>query len=638
MASPLPPDPYLALGVAKDASAAIIKLQYRKLVLKFHPDKVQDESQKQIASDQFHRIQTAWEIVGDEERRKRYDAQVDLAQLRKDVLADRQSGGSRVGPDSRAAREGPLRTTSYARGADRSQETSPTYEERKPGYAPAPSGGDYFDFAPRPTARKDSEYERTSKRASPRESDRERTRSSKDVKETRARQSKEKSRKSDRDMRKDRDRKQAFVVDEDSAESDLGEYERSARHGREDPAELRRAKESYHDQAQRQKEAAQRGFYDADERARKLHSQYDDARSHMEQARSNHPRGEPERREPDRRPSPVRAPSVRDSRVEYIKRDGRTPVMVRRGSGRPASSGRDDDRRPSARENSRRSGDEYDEQPRRPPPLSQSRSSPAEIRLPTEKPRSHSMQIDPSEKEDFPPKIKRADSMPVQHERGPRRPHPVSKGSTLRQTDFVDGVPTPGATPEHNGGTSPNKYRYHEEYADDHEYPTPDGYRTETRQPVGPNALTSKPRYTRSPDRINDREREKSRNTSGRYEGAPSSRPGMPQSRRTSYLYTPGQGVESLARPPLSRENSGINPSRTNSGGLFGEVQPGVPSERDARSPRQSQDRYPPPSGVRVQKDYRPQDFKIQTGYETSRRASDARPAYNRNSSSVYAR
>ncbi|EMD00658.1 hypothetical protein BAUCODRAFT_56616, partial [Baudoinia panamericana UAMH 10762] len=64
---------YLALGVAKDASAAAIKAQYRKLVLKFHPDKVQDEAQKQIASDQFHKIQTAWEVVGDEEKRQRYD-------------------------------------------------------------------------------------------------------------------------------------------------------------------------------------------------------------------------------------------------------------------------------------------------------------------------------------------------------------------------------------------------------------------------------------------------------------------------------------------------------------------------------------------------------------------------------------
>lgn len=37
MASPLPPDPYLALGVPKDATSAAVKMAHRKLVLKCHP-------------------------------------------------------------------------------------------------------------------------------------------------------------------------------------------------------------------------------------------------------------------------------------------------------------------------------------------------------------------------------------------------------------------------------------------------------------------------------------------------------------------------------------------------------------------------------------------------------------------------
>ncbi|KAF2772987.1 heat shock protein DnaJ, partial [Teratosphaeria nubilosa] len=73
MGLPLPEDPYAALGVAKDASAATIKTQYRKLVLKCHPDKVQDEARKAAAVDNFHKIQTAYEIIGDEDRRSRYD-------------------------------------------------------------------------------------------------------------------------------------------------------------------------------------------------------------------------------------------------------------------------------------------------------------------------------------------------------------------------------------------------------------------------------------------------------------------------------------------------------------------------------------------------------------------------------------
>ncbi|KAF2716260.1 heat shock protein DnaJ, partial [Polychaeton citri CBS 116435] len=73
MSSPLPPDPYNALGVAKDATGAQIKTVYRKLVLKCHPDKILDPTKKQAAVDEFHKIQTAYEIIGDEQRRQRYD-------------------------------------------------------------------------------------------------------------------------------------------------------------------------------------------------------------------------------------------------------------------------------------------------------------------------------------------------------------------------------------------------------------------------------------------------------------------------------------------------------------------------------------------------------------------------------------
>ncbi|KAK4948398.1 hypothetical protein LTR10_012932 [Elasticomyces elasticus] len=664
MGSPLPPDPYIALGVAKDASAAAIKLQYRKLVLKFHPDKVQDESQKQVAADQFHRIQTAWEIVGDEEKRKRYDAQCELAQLRKEMLADRQSGApSRGTPDVRTAAfkvppDTPRGGAYHARGPERT--TSPTYEERKPNYASTyGGGGDYFDYTPRASAtRKDPEQERSSRRTPPRE-DKDRTRATREAKEAKekekSRQSRERSRRSDKDIRRDRDRKTASVVDEDT-ESDPDAPVQPPRRSKEDPAELKRAQEMYHEQARKQKEAAERGYFDSDERARKMYSQYDGAREYVEKSRGSRPRMESERR-----PSPARVSSSRD-KVEYIKRSGAPPVMVRRGSGRPTTAGRDPEERRSSLQAERKwSGDEEEESPRRPPTLSQSKSSPAEIKIPTtDKQRSHSLQVDSptleKEKEDMPPKVKRADTMPHVHtarERDiPRRkdgiPNMPAKGSHLRQTELVDGLPTPAATPEYSGNVNANanKYRYQQEYADDHEYPTPDGYRTELRQPPPGGATTTKPRYTKSPDRMGgERERDRPhRAASARYEEHLSPhRPVQPsRTTSTSYVYTPGQGVNETAygRPAMNRETS----SASARGPLYGEV-PTTASgresrdrERETRSPRQPSSRYsPPPESVRYAKDVRPEDIRMQSGY-SGRRTSDARPTYSRGGSYVYAK
>ncbi|KAF2150961.1 heat shock protein DnaJ, partial [Myriangium duriaei CBS 260.36] len=73
MSSPPIPDPYLALGLPKDTTAAQVKTTYRKLALKFHPDKVTDESLKASAADNFHRIQQAYEILSDEDKRAKYD-------------------------------------------------------------------------------------------------------------------------------------------------------------------------------------------------------------------------------------------------------------------------------------------------------------------------------------------------------------------------------------------------------------------------------------------------------------------------------------------------------------------------------------------------------------------------------------
>jgi curved DNA-binding protein CbpA len=76
-----PPDPYKILGVAKDANILEIRSAYRKLVLKCHPDKVEDETLKRAKQDEFHQVQQAYELLSGDFRRS-HDEHVKLLELR----------------------------------------------------------------------------------------------------------------------------------------------------------------------------------------------------------------------------------------------------------------------------------------------------------------------------------------------------------------------------------------------------------------------------------------------------------------------------------------------------------------------------------------------------------------------------
>src|SRR3977135_3514223 len=63
-------DPYEVLGVPRGASAAAIKSAYRKLAKKHHPDANKNDPK---SAARFSEINSANEIIGDEDKRKQFD-------------------------------------------------------------------------------------------------------------------------------------------------------------------------------------------------------------------------------------------------------------------------------------------------------------------------------------------------------------------------------------------------------------------------------------------------------------------------------------------------------------------------------------------------------------------------------------
>lgn len=99
-------DYYEILGVSRDASQPDIKKAYRKLALKWHPDK--NNSDK--AEERFKQINEAYEVLSDEKKRAKYDKFGHAA-------FDPSAGFGKTGSRGRTYRSGPFQYT-YTTGGD----------------------------------------------------------------------------------------------------------------------------------------------------------------------------------------------------------------------------------------------------------------------------------------------------------------------------------------------------------------------------------------------------------------------------------------------------------------------------------------------------------------------------------------
>lgn len=597
MASEPLPDHYKALGVDKNADAAIIKATYRKLVLKCHPDKVTDPALKEQKQHEFHRIQEAYEVLVDKDKRADYEAHLTLEALRKEKAARASAAPSAEKTarfDVRTSGGASFTATGPSRYATEERRPSRTYDD----------DDRYYDDRDRTRSKYDT-YPAYPKGSSSPRSKESSSKSSRPVASDRTRSERTKTR--DKEARNDR----KFVsVESESSADEKARYEadykrRSAEdEARKHAAESRRKAEdrrSYED-----------SHYDASPTARKLSVQKEEALRYQHKSR-----GQVEAEM--NRPSPTRTSSrdyygeSRSSRKEV------RPEAVRRSSAarpkeRSSTSGRERDRGfPEIVDWSEH---------RSPPTFKHSSSSPANIELPRTMPqRAYTDSSREHRRADNspPPAFHRSATMPsVPHSSSSSR---RKEATTLRPSGLRETVTPEHSSPEREAfptvpqpQSSSSRKFYH--------YPTPGG-----SVPFRPEDLAG----SSGPHRTILREPERHRNRSP----SPLSRPPMGANRpvETTPQYVPKATVPP---PSMNRSSSSRNISpprgadeRGRTRPLYGEV--GVDSQRS----RGRQTSFSPGS-VQFSRKYGPEDVRWAPRSRENDREYASKPTLGRTATYVY--
>lgn len=554
MEDPLPPDPYKALGVPKDAPLAAVRGAYRKLVLTCHPDKVTEESAKKVAADKFHLVQQAYEVLNDETRRQRYDERVRLQELRADVM-NQKSG--RIIPEMTPR----TKTTTFEMRGDRMyEETVPrrSYEE-----------DDYFQPQPRyqeirPRRQEDRPFvispRKTSGRAS--EDKRRAKETAREYEEDRDRRRKEaeKAARSDRNKKRDKDKrrdseyksKPKYAYAESETESDSDVTERI--HARREEPPRRR-----YDEELRRPELPRRST------KREDFDSYDDydtkhirAQDYIAQSRGSVDR------DPNRPPLSSRGYSHVDARPPLTPKVPPMPTIDasgRRGSGR-GTSRREHSPPPRFSKKDRRPTEIVD--PPRRPKLPDYSSDPKGLRIPitSDRKEPHRSQTLDSVPERKPQPIKRAETMPVDRSRrGENQPLKPSKLKDQHDSGYSSRSSrgTPDLSPSENPQSRSTKYKVYDDSSDSEESVTI------VAEPEGGYHRFSEtaPKSRRPPMTPHS-----------------ASKVQMPSMRSGSFAMPPDQPPTPRTAPPFVRTESGRPPppraraSTRDTQQLYGEVSP----------------------------------------------------------------
>jgi len=148
-------DLYKVLEIPKNASADDIKKAYKALALRYHPDG--SAAKDQASENKFNEVSEAYEILGDETKKKLYD-QSGYAAVRKQVavakprdtfeafFGDRNPFGAGRGPYKEAPGKQPIPSSQY--NPQHPNQVPPGYP---PGFGPAgypPTQGSHKSAAP----------------------------------------------------------------------------------------------------------------------------------------------------------------------------------------------------------------------------------------------------------------------------------------------------------------------------------------------------------------------------------------------------------------------------------------------------------------------------------------------------------